>query len=340
MIRAIAITLLFAASLALMIAAHADTELGRAAAKDVIESMGSNTSRGTVRIARVRSLPPGRFSMLGYRMIAPNGETVIQAEEIAGTFDWTGLFEGQIRFRPSTFVRARIRLTPGPRGQINLVHASEVPDDVSAMPLVFQDIQLVDNTILVALPGKPPITMTHVGGRADLHIGHFWHWSLTANRGHIDLPIVDAGFRNMNGRLRSDHAHPLFVNVVVDTAIIEPAITLDYYVPALAGREGEPHLDLDLGTDGIDETEEQEEARDRLSEAREELGERREEARGADRGEAPERREALRSARREEAEAEREAERAGVDRPRQRRERDTPSAREERHVAELARRRG
>lgn len=275
---------LFAGALALLsipacllsLVLHTNTNIGRRAAEHAFEWIGSETSRGTVRIGRVRSLPPDRLSLLDYSVTATDGEVVIRADEIGGWLDPSGFLDGQVRFDPSWFVRTHIRLTPGPRGQVNLVHASEVPEGVTAMPVVYSNIRLIDNTIFIDLPGKPAVTMRHVYGFSDLHVGHFWQWRLDGNRGEVDLrPFTHPGFREMRGRLRSDHAHPLVVRLVLDLEVAEPVLALDYYVPELTGAEGEPHFDLDLGEDleghGVDETEEQEEASDQLSEAREAL---------------------------------------------------------------------
>lgn len=348
----VSIALLTIGALVVSVLAHLETGVGLAAAEHLIEWSGSASSRGTVRVGRVRSLPPGRLSLLEYRIIAPDGEVVIAAEEIAGMPEWRGVLDGQMRFRPSWFVRTNIRLTEGPGGQVNLVHASEVPEGVFTVPLVFQDIRLIDNTILVDLPGKPAVTMRHVDGLADLYIGHFWQWRMDDNRGEVDLPIVEPGFREMSGRLRSDHAHPLVVRMVVDAEIAEAGVSMDYYVPALAGEEGEPYFELDLGEDvegrGADETEEQEEAREDVAEAREERDEvERELARARREGEGEEVRE-LRDAlaeRRSEEERAREAAReagAAPERGERRRERRPPrtaSEEEREEVRELARER-
>ncbi|MCZ7677902.1 MAG: hypothetical protein M5U28_03620 [Sandaracinaceae bacterium] len=297
------VALLTVAALLAGLALHANTAVGLAAAEHLVEWSGSETSRGTVRVGRVRSVPPRQLSLLDYRIIAPDGEVVIASDEIAGVPDWSGVLDGQVRFRPSRFVRARIRLTPGPDGQVNLVHASEVPDERFTIPLVFEDIRLIDNTIHVSLPGKPAVTMRRVHGRADLHIGHLWEWRLRDNRGEIDLPIVEPGFRRMNGRLKSDSAHPLVVRMEVDAGPIETSLSLDYHVPALAGEEGEPYLDLDL-EEGEDE---EEEAHEELSEAREEREEveraLREAERAGDEEETRELRQALEEHRRAERRA-------------------------------------
>ena len=261
----IAVALLAMVALVASLVAHAELAVAHRAAEHAFEWTGSQASRGTVRIGRVASLPPGRMSLRDYRIVAPDGETVIATDEIAGMFDPAGLLEGEIRFRPSWFVRSRIRLTEGPGGQINLVYASEVPDERFTIPLVFDDIRLIDNTIELDLPGKPGLTMRNVNGLADLHIGHTWRWRLDGNSGEVDLrPFVHPGFREMNGRVTSDHGHPLVVRLVLDLEIVEPGLALDYYVPALAGEEGEPYFDLDIGEDvhesGVDRTEEQEEA--------------------------------------------------------------------------------
>jgi hypothetical protein len=353
---AAALTLVTIAALGVSVVLHAQTSIGHAAAEHFMEWTGSEASRGTVRIGRVRSIPPGDLSLLDYRVIAPNGEVVIASDEIGGRFDPSGLLDGQVRFRPSWFVRSRIRLTPGPRGQINLVHASEVPEDRTTMPLVFQDIRLIDNTIYLALPGKPAVTMRHVYGLADVHIGHFWQWRMDNNRGEVDLrPFAHPGFRQMSGRVRSDHAHPLVVRLVLDLEVAEPVLAMDYYVPRMAGEEGSPHFDLDLGESidghGVDATEEQEEVSDRLRQAREALAsairEEREEredgelddARAMQR-EIVERRRTLRQAEREarargrdEDGPSEEADEQGV-----RREDETASEDEQENVAAIARR--
>lgn len=346
---AIGVALLALVTLVASALAHAETEIGLLAAEHFVEWSGSRTSRGTVLVGRVRSLPPGRLSLLDYRIVAPNGEVVIRADEVAGMPEWRGLLDGQVRFRPSWFVRARIRLTPGPGGQINLVHASEVPEGVFTVPLVFEDIRLIDNEIFVDLPGKPPVTMRRVHGLADLYVGHFWQWRMDRNRGEVDasIPLVEPGFRQMSGRLRSDDPHPLVVRMIVNAGPIETALSLDYHVPALAGEKGEPYFELDLGEDG--ETEEQEEAREGLAEAREEREEveraLRERRGSGDEEEVRELSRARTALRREERRAHRRAEEAGAagrderEAEPARRPPATASEAEEREVRELARER-
>jgi hypothetical protein len=344
------VSLLALAALALSLMAHLETDVGLRAAEHAIEWQASHASRGEVRIGRVRSLPPGRLSLLDYRITAPNGEVVIAADEIAGMLEPRGLLDGQIRFRPSWFVRSKIRLTPGPGGQINLVYASEVPEERSSMPLVFEDIRLIDNEIFVGLPGKPAVTMRKVYGLADLHIGHFWQWRLSNNRGEVDLrPFTHPGFREMNGRVRSDHAHPLVVTMVLDIEIAEPDVTLDYYVPALAGAEGEPYFELNLGErEGVGQSEQEEEAREAVAEARAELEgtirEEREERAEGDIGEADELRAAIPGLRRALRETEQRSgggERRGraSDEQGVRRGRETRSEDEEENVRALSKRR-
>lgn len=183
-----------------LLVAVADTAAGRRVAERAFEWTGSVTSRGTVRIGRIEALPPGPLVLTDYEIIAPNGERVLRADRMSGHLDWTGFLEGRVRFRPCRFEGTEIHLTPGgPGGQVNLVYASEVPDGRFTVPLVWQDIELVDNVIHVRLPPKPPLVMRNVHGQADLHIAHRWTWTLRRNHGVIDLPLVEPGFREMNG---------------------------------------------------------------------------------------------------------------------------------------------
>lgn len=225
-----------------LLVAFADTQIGREQARRFFEWAGSSTSRGEVRIGEVVELPPGPLVLRDYQTIAPDGERVLRAEQMSGHFDPTGLLEGQVRFRRSRFVGTEIHLTPGPRGQVNLIYASEVPEDRFTVPLVWEDIELEDNSILVDLPGKPPLAMRDVHGRAHLHIGHRWTWTMHDNHGFIDVPLLEVGFSSMNGRLTSDDPYPLIARTEIDLGVATPRISMDYFAPALAGLEGRPHF--------------------------------------------------------------------------------------------------
>ena len=64
------------------------------------------------------------------------------------------------------------------------------------------------------------------------------------------IGIGETEFSNMHGRLKSDHARPLLVEMTVDLSVAEPVVKLAYRVPSLSGGEGAPNLNLDL-PDGI-----------------------------------------------------------------------------------------
>lgn len=247
---------------------HCSTDLTKEAVRDVAETMASASSRGTLSIARVREFGLERIVLEGYVMTAPSGQVVIDSPILSGTPVVGALFEGELRMRDCRFEDTAIRLTEGPGGQIDLVWASEVPDDRSAMLVVLDEIQLVNNTLVVDLPGKPRLRMTQVGGLAYLEIGHQFSWLMDRVHGQVDLPVLgERTFEDMSGRLKSDHAHPLIVDMVVDVAVAEPHVHLDYQVPAIAGGEGDPHFDLDLpsglgGSEGGQVTEESQEDAD------------------------------------------------------------------------------
>ena len=237
--------------LALSVMLHLPTENGRRALADLMGAQASAESRGTLTVEAIDEVGFDRLVMRGYRITAPNGEKVIDAERIVGDPVVMDLFSGRIHLVDARFERATVWLTPGPGGQINLVWASEVPDDRNETPVIIEGIRLVDNTIVVDLPGKPRMRMTGISGLAHLEVGHHYLWRLDRTSGTAHLPVVGATpFTNMHGRLKSDHAHPLLVEMAVDLSIAEPVANLDYHVPAIAGEDGEPSLDLDL-PDGI-----------------------------------------------------------------------------------------
>lgn len=226
---------------------HCSTELAKEAVRGVAETMASESSRGTLSIARVSELGLERITLEGYVMTAPSGLVVIDSPILSGTPVVGALFDGELRMRDCRFEDTTIRLTEGPGGQVDLVWASEVPDDRSAMLVVLDEIQLVNNTLVVDLPDKPRMRMTQVAGLAYLEIGHQFFWRMDRVHGQVGLPVLgERTFEDMSGRLKSDHAHPLIVDMVVDVAVAEPHVHLDYRVPALAGGEGDPHFDLDL----------------------------------------------------------------------------------------------
>ena len=254
---AIALVALFAAiALGASAILHLASPLGREAARDAFANFTSSRIRGTMRIGEITRLDFDRLDLVDFEIVAPNGETVIRTARMGGEFRWSELFSrGTIELAPSYFDRSEIWLTPrGAQGQVNLVYAMEVPDGEWNVPLELNDIELIDNILHIELPGKPAVTMRDVHGVADLHVGHEFVWRLDENRGYADLSPIEAGFRHMRGRLRSDHAHPLVVRMILDVEIAEPGVRFDYEVPALAGREGEPYFELDLGAElGVSE---------------------------------------------------------------------------------------
>ena len=225
--------------------AHCDTQLGRNAAKDAIEGFASASSRGTLHVGAVDEIGVDRIVLRDYALDAPNGQRVTETKRIVGNPDLRALWDGEIRIADCRFEEGTVWLTPGPGGQINLVYASEVPDDRSAMPVILDGIRLVDNTLIVDLPGKPRLRMTGIQGLAHLEVAHQYLWRLDQTSGSADLPIVGATpFHGMHGRLKSDHAHPLIVEMAVDVRLAEPVVNLDYHVPAIGGEEGEPDFEM------------------------------------------------------------------------------------------------
>jgi hypothetical protein len=287
---------------------HLATPLGREAARDGFVAYLSSRIRGTAHVDEMTHLDFDGMEVRNFWVTAPNGERVIQVDRMAGRFDFGEVFKtGYIQMIDSVFDVGTVRITEGPGGQVNLVHAMEVPDDRWVIPVQLRDIRLIDQTMIVSLPGKPAVTMREVHGLADLHVGHRFLWRMDQNRGWVDLPLgIEGGFRHMSGRLQSDNVRPLIVQMLLDLELAEPGARLDYTVPALAGREGEPYFELsapyDIGVSDAEddcaegdeeeceereesakpegETEEEEERRDdeaeRLEEARERVAEARE----------------------------------------------------------------
>lgn len=249
--RALALAIGTVFALGASLAVHIRTALGREAARDAMVGYLSGRIRGTASIGELTHFGLDGIDMRDFRVVAPNGETVIRTERMGGLFEWSALFDtGTLMLAPTYFDRSEIWLTPrGAQGQVNLVYAMEVPDGRWHLPFEMNDIELIDNVLHIELPGKPAVTMRDVDGLADLHVGHEFVWRMDRNRGYADLSPIEAGFRHMRGRLRSDHEHPLVVSMLLDTEIAEPGVRFDYRVPALVGRAGEPYFELDLGVD-------------------------------------------------------------------------------------------
>ncbi|MGE0789441.1 MAG: hypothetical protein AB7S26_27450 [Sandaracinaceae bacterium] len=230
---------------------HLGTPLGRDAARDAFVAYLGSRVRGDVSVERFTELSFARVEMTDFRVDAPNGETVIATARMGGNIVWSAPFSrGVLELRPCVFDRSRVRLTRGPNGQINLVHAMEIPDDRwTPIPIEMNQIHLIENVIMVDLPGKPSLTMRGVHGLANLHVGHRFEWQLADNRGTTHLGPLQGGFRWMSGRVRSDHASPLRAELLMDLEIAEPGVGLEYRVPALAGESGDPHFGVELGRD-------------------------------------------------------------------------------------------
>lgn len=257
--RALSVVLVAAlATLALLASAlvHLATPLGREAARDLLVALLSRSIRGTAHVGEITTLDLDRIDLTDFRVDGPDGETVIATARMGGELGWSELLDtGTIEIAPSYFDRAEIWLrASGPDGQVGLVHAMEVPDDRWTIPVALRDIRLIDNVIHIDLPGKPGVTLRGVHGLADLRVDHEFVWRMDRNRGYADIPLFELGFRHMSGRLRSDHAHPLRVQMLLDLELAEPGARFDYRVPALAGERGEPYFDLDVPVDlGISE---------------------------------------------------------------------------------------
>lgn len=226
---------------------HCQTALARRAVRGLAMHLANTSSRGTLSIDEVTEFGTDRVAFQGYRITAPSGATVITVERLSGEPVMSSLFGGTIHLRDVRFEQSTSLLSEGPGGQVDLVWASEVPDDRSGPNVVLERIEMVDGTIVVDLPGKPRLRMSAVSGLAHLRIGRFYQWRMDRVSGNVELPVLgEVAFSDMSGRLKSDHAHPLIVDLVVDIGVADPHVHLDYSVPALAGGEGDPHLDLDL----------------------------------------------------------------------------------------------
>lgn len=226
----------------------ADTSFGRAAIAKMFASYASNAQRGTITIDSLDDVGFDRWLFRGYRVLDTEGREVLHVGELEARWDVDDLItDGQMRFRPAWFRNATIRLLPRKEGgQISVIHALEVPDGRFWVPIHMDDMRIIDNTIHVDLPGKPAVSLTKVHGLATLHMGNTFKWRLDEYRGHLDVPVVQADFSDMSGRLRSDNPAPLRAKLVLDLKIAEPQAKMTYRVPSIDGKKGEPHLDLDL----------------------------------------------------------------------------------------------
>lgn len=247
---AIGLLLLGAIVLLAMIVVHAPTALGREAIRQYYVTSASAQYRGTVEVDAIEEVSFDRWVMRGYRVIAPNGEHVLHTPEMVARWDVGALLDGEMRYRPAWFENSTIRITPGPGGQVNLAYALEVPDGRFFIPTRFDDVRVENNTIHVDLPGKPAVTMREVYGLTTLELYRTFRWRMDGYRGTAELPLgIETGFSEMNGRLRTDHAHPLIIRMVIDLPIAEPGVRMDYHAPGVVGEQGEPYFELDLPVD-------------------------------------------------------------------------------------------
>jgi hypothetical protein len=256
--------------------AFAQTQVARNAMRPMLEDFASSRLRGTVTIEELVSVPPGSFMVRGLAVHAWSGRRVVWFPEVRCDEVRVGrLLRGELRLEPCEIPDAVLRLEEGPRQQVELVHACEVPDDRWVLPIVLGGIRVTNHTIHIDLPGKPSVEMSSVDGGARLTLGHEFEYRLENQRGDIEVlgGLDVADFSQLRGRLRSDHLRPLRVLGRLDVAIAEPEFRMTYYVPAVGGRRGEARMDLDWPEEDEDPEEQAEDEEEEAEEEEEDLGE-------------------------------------------------------------------
>lgn len=232
---------------------HLATARGRLAARDAIVAGMNSRIRGTASIDALTRFDLGGIEFAGFRVTAPSGTVVLEVDRMAAELALLeGLSTGRVLLRPCTLEGGTIRLTRGPRDQIDLIHAFEVPAD-RAMPVMeLRGIRMRNVAISLDLPGAPSARMADVSGLAAMSIGHTFALRMDRVRGYVDLPALHVGFDRFSGRLRSDTREPLRVTMVLDLAVVHPGLRIRYLAPRVVGEDGEPGLSIDLGVD-VDE---------------------------------------------------------------------------------------
>jgi hypothetical protein len=230
---------------------HLATPLGRAAAADGLAKVLTSRVRGTAHVGEVTRLDFDGIEMRDFTVTSPTGERVLAAERMETEFAFgESLRRGAIVLTPCELEGGEMRITHGPRDQIDLIYSMEVPDDRFTVPVEIRDIRLIRQTMIMGLPGLPGrIEMKNVHGLADMKLGHQFSARMDQVRGIVNVPIVDVGFERLNGRLRSDDRIPMVVRMVLDLDVAEPSMEIRYAAPRAIGEQGEPGLGIELGVD-------------------------------------------------------------------------------------------
>lgn len=204
--------------------------------------------RGTIQVGELADVGFERWLFRDYRVLDQAGREVLLVPEMEANWDASALLtEGKLVFRRAWFRNARIQLLKDEEGgQISLASALEVPKGKLWIPIEMKDVRLENNVFQLDLPGKPAMKLTNVHGLADLHMAEEFRWRMDRLKGTIESSVIDIGFRNMRGRLKTDNPRPLLVDLDIDVAIAEPHIRIEYHLPSVDGKSGKPRLDFDL----------------------------------------------------------------------------------------------
>lgn len=230
---------------------HLSTTLGRAAAADLTAEVVNSRIRGTLHVGSITRLDFGGVEMRDVHIASPAGEEVMSADRMSARF----AFGQSIRRRALVLSGCEMEgggmhITRGPRGQIALVDALEVPADRFTIPVEFPDVRLIGQTFHMALPGLPlELEMRDVGGPIDLTLGHSFSTQMHRLRGFVNFPVVHIGFSRLSGRMRSGSAQPLVARLVLDLEVADPGMEMTYSAPGAVGAAGDPHASLALASD-------------------------------------------------------------------------------------------
>lgn len=248
------LTLVGIVALAASAVLHLATDPGRLAVRDMIVAAMNSRIRGTASIAAVRRFDLGGVELEGFEVVSPRGTTVIQAGHMEAELGLLEIFRsGHILLTPCTLSDGTMRITRGPRDQIDLIYALEVPED-RWMPIVdVHDIVLRNLTMVFDLPGAPRVEMADVSGLVDMSLGHTFSCRLDRVRGYVNIPVLHVGFAHLFGRLRGHVRMPLRVAMILDLEIAHPSMRISYVAPRVVGGEGDPALSIELGVDVPDD---------------------------------------------------------------------------------------
>ncbi len=230
---------------------HLATPLGRTAAADMAEGVVSSRIRGTMQVGAMPRLDFDGVEMRDVVVTSPAGERVIWVSRMTAEFAFLeSLSRGAVVMTPCVLEGGHMRISRGPRDQIALVHALEVPADRFMIPVQVRDIRLRHQRVVFDLPGVPfEIEMAEVFGLVDMGLGHQFRARMDQVTGHVNFPVVNVGFERLSGRIQSDDARPLIVQMVLDLEVAHPSMEIAYSAPGVVGRAGSPGLGIELGVD-------------------------------------------------------------------------------------------